>query len=118
MNKSLESIMDSLPAKRRAKIEQRGKEIMDQYMTIQELRKARKLTQEKLAEILNIKQENISRIEKRSDILISTLRNHIEAMGGQLEISVKFPESNPIQITGLGSNNRNTPKTVNRGIRK
>jgi transcriptional regulator with XRE-family HTH domain len=110
--------MDSLPAKRRTKIEQRGKEILDQYMTLQELRKTRQLTQEELAEILKIKQENISRIEKRSDILISTLRNHIEAMGGQLEVSVKFPESNPIQITGLGSDNLNTSKPANRGIRK
>jgi ribosome-binding protein aMBF1 (putative translation factor) len=61
-------------------------------MPLQELRQARKLSQEQLAERLHLKQANISRLERRTDMYISTLRNYIEAMGGQLDIVAKFPE--------------------------
>jgi transcriptional regulator with XRE-family HTH domain len=57
-----------------------------------ELRGARNLTQEELAERLNIAQSNVSRLEQRDDILVSTLRQVIEAMGGELELQAAFPE--------------------------
>lgn len=61
-------------------------------MALQELRQARHLSQEKLAEILTTKQANVSRIERRTDMYISTLREYIEAMGGHLDIIASFPE--------------------------
>jgi ribosome-binding protein aMBF1 (putative translation factor) len=61
-------------------------------MPLQELRQAKQLSQEHLAEVLDTKQANISRIERRTDMYISTLRSYIEAMGGELEIIAKFPE--------------------------
>jgi len=61
-------------------------------MPLQDLRQARQLSQERLAEILDTKQANISRIERRTDMYISTLRSYIEAMGGELDIIAKFPE--------------------------
>jgi len=61
-------------------------------MPLQELRQARHLSQERLAEILATKQANVSRLERRTDMYISTLRSYIEAMGGQLEIIARFPE--------------------------
>lgn len=61
-------------------------------MPLQELRQARLLSQERLAEILVTKQANISRIERRTDMYISTLRTYIEAMGGTLDIVAKFPD--------------------------
>ncbi len=61
-------------------------------MPLQELRQAKQLSQEKLAEILLTKQANVSRLERRADMYISTLRGYIEAMGGKLEIVAKFPE--------------------------
>ncbi len=61
-------------------------------MPLQELRQALHLSQERLAEILNTKQANISRIERRTDMYISTLRNYIEAMGGQLDIIARFQD--------------------------
>lgn len=61
-------------------------------MPLQELRQAKNLSQERLAEILETKQANVSRLERRADMYISTLRSYIEAMGGKLEIIAKFPE--------------------------
>ena len=66
-------------------------------MTLNQLREARKLTQVNLAEVLKINQGSVSTMEKRTDMYISTLRNYIEAMGGELEITAKFPEGN-VQI--------------------
>jgi predicted XRE-type DNA-binding protein len=57
-----------------------------------ELRQARGLSQKKLAEALDIQQPAIAKMEKRTDMYISTLRSHIEAMGGKLEVLVNFPE--------------------------
>ncbi|MBI2354308.1 MAG: XRE family transcriptional regulator [Deltaproteobacteria bacterium] len=61
---------------------------------LQELRQARKLSQEQMAKNLHTKQSNVSRIEKRTDMYISTLRGVIKAMGGDLEIVARFPDGN------------------------
>ena len=61
-------------------------------MPLQELRQAKHLSQEHLADVLETKQANISRIERRTDMYISTLRSYIEAMGGELDIVAKFPD--------------------------
>jgi transcriptional regulator with XRE-family HTH domain len=74
-------------------------------MPLQELRQARQLTQEQLASILHIKQASISKLERRTDMYISTLRSLIEAMGGELEITAKFPEGEVriVQFQDIGS---------------
>lgn len=61
-------------------------------MPLQELRQARQMSQDRLAEILETKQANISRIERRTDMYISTLRSYVEAMGGHLTIVATFPD--------------------------
>ena len=61
-------------------------------MPLQELRKARGLSQKILAEALHIQQPAIAKLEKRTDMYISTLRSHIEAMGGNLEVVARFPD--------------------------
>ncbi len=61
-------------------------------MPLQELRHARNLSQEQLAQVLSVKQAAVSKLEKRTDMYISTLRNFIKAMGGDLEIIAKFPD--------------------------
>lgn len=50
---------------------------------------------------LGIKQENVSRIEKRSDLLISTLSDYLEAMGGKLNLVAEFPDRPPVTLTGI-----------------
>lgn len=76
-------------------------------MPLNELRQARGLSQKMLAEVLHVQQPSIAKIEKRTDMYISTLRSHIEAMGGQLEIVARFPDgtvkiSNFADLSGHG----------------
>ncbi len=61
-------------------------------MPLNELRQARGLSQKMLAEVLHVQQPSIAKIEKRTDMYISTLRSHIEAMGGELEVVARFPD--------------------------
>ena len=61
-------------------------------MTLDQLREARNLTQVSLAKVLNVNQGAVSRMEKRTDMYVSTLRNFIQAMGGQLQVKAVFPE--------------------------
>ncbi len=68
------------------------KKEMLKEMPLQELRQAHQMSQQRLAELLLTKQANVSRIERRTDMYISTLRSYIEAMGGRLEIIAKFPD--------------------------
>ena len=79
----------SLPARKAAAA--KTKEMLKE-MPLQELRQAHQMSQERLAELLLTKQANISRIERRTDMYISTLRSYIEAMGGKLDIIAKFPD--------------------------
>lgn len=79
----------SLPARKAAAT--KTKEMLKE-MPLQELRQAHQMSQERLAELLLTKQANVSRIERRTDMYISTLRSYIEAMGGKLDIIAKFPE--------------------------
>jgi predicted transcriptional regulator len=66
--------------------------VMLSEMALDELREARRLTQEQLAERLNVKQPAIAKIERRADMYLSTLRGVIKAMGGEMEICAVFPE--------------------------
>ena len=79
----------SLPAQKAAAAK---KKEMLKEMPLQELRQAHQMSQERLAELLLTKQANVSRIERRTDMYISTLRSYIEAMGGRLDIIAKFPD--------------------------
>ena len=65
---------------------------MVREMPLQELRAARRLSQEALAAALCTRQSSVSKIERRADMYVSTLRSYIEAMGGQLEITARFPD--------------------------
>lgn len=99
---TLQEKLKKLPAERRKKIDERTAQLVAEELTMRELRKARNITQARLAETLNINQEQVSRIEKRTDLHISTLRRQIEALGGSLTILATFPEGAPVKITGLG----------------
>jgi predicted transcriptional regulator len=79
--RSLDQLLAGLPLKRRAKIERRANELA----SLKDLRKAVERTQEDLAARLGVGQDTVSRIERRSDILLSTLRRYVEAMGGELK---------------------------------
>lgn len=88
---------------RRKKVELRAAELIAEEMSLRELRKAHKLTQERIAEALGIGQDQVSRLEQRSDLLLSTLRSYVEAMGGSLTIVAEFPDRKPVVLTGIAS---------------
>ncbi|MGP9627788.1 XRE family transcriptional regulator [Halomonas sp. AOP42-A1-22] len=69
-------------------------------MPLQELRLARTLSQKAIAEVLHVSQARVSKMEKRTDMYLSTLRTHIEAMGGSLDLIANFPEGK-VKITNL-----------------
>lgn len=88
------------PAQRK-KVEARAAELIAEEMTLRELRHARKLTQVRMAKKLGITQDSVSRLEKRSDLLLSTLRKTVEAMGGNLSLVAEFPDRKPVVLFGL-----------------
>ncbi len=88
------------PTKRR-KVEARATELIAEEMTLRELRHARKLTQVRVAKKLGITQDSVSRLEKRSDVLLSTLRKTVEAMGGHLSLVAEFPDRAPVVLSGI-----------------
>ncbi|HOV03738.1 MAG TPA: XRE family transcriptional regulator [Hyphomicrobiales bacterium] len=92
----------SMTPEERRRAEARAAELIAEVETLQDLRKARDLTQARLAEILGITQDNVSRLEKRTDVLLSTLRSYVEAMGGKLDLIVQFPDRPPVALSGLG----------------
>jgi len=101
MTVTLKQVMDRLPAERRERVEKRARELIAEEMTLRDLRRALDLTQERMAEMLNIRQDSVSRLEKRSDLLLSTLRSYIAAMGGSLELVARFPDRPPVIVSGL-----------------
>jgi DNA-binding XRE family transcriptional regulator len=101
VGKTLKDKLDKLPAARRNRIEARASELLAEEMSLKDLRKARQMTQERMAELLGIGQEGISRLEKRSDLLISTLRNYVARMGGRLELVARFPDRPPVLLQDL-----------------
>ena len=111
MGKTLKERLSKLPAGRRAKIEARADELLAEEMSLKDLRKARELTQEHMAELLGIGQEGISRLEKRSDLLISTLRNYLARMGGQLELVVRFRDRPAVLLQDLAELDTAAPKS-------
>src|SRR5690242_9846305 len=102
---TLKQKMKELSPDRRKKIEARTAQLIAEEMTLQELRQARKLTQVRMAKALGINQDSVSRLEKRSDLLLSTLRKTIEAMGGNLSLVAEFPDRAPVVLAGIAEEN-------------
>ncbi len=99
--KILQEIWDNLPNERKQRIQARTEELEMEYLTLQELRKNAGLTQAAISQSLNMPQPNVSRLERESDMLLSTLRNYVNAMGGELTISVELPNKPPVRLNML-----------------
>lgn len=98
---NVNEIIRKLGRAERKKVEARGAELIAEEMTLCDLRKARKLTQAHVAKELGITQDSVSRLEKRSDLLLSTLRKTVKAMGGDVRITAEFPNRAPVILAGL-----------------
>ncbi len=99
--KNINEIIGALPAERRAKIAARAEQLIGEEMALQHLRVARRFTQQSIAKVLGVGQDSISRLESRSDMLLSTLRTYVEAMGGSLRLVAEFPDGVAL-LSGLG----------------
>ena len=97
----VDDLIRKLPAARRKLVAARAEELIAEELTLRELRQARKLTQVRLAKKLGITQDSVSRLEKRTDLLLSTLRHAVEAMGGRLSLVAEFPDRAPVVLAGI-----------------
>jgi predicted XRE-type DNA-binding protein len=91
MAKKFSELRSRMPPESRARAEVKAQAMLVE-MPLNELRQARGLSQKTLAEVLHVQQPSIAKLEKRTDMYLSTLRSHIEAMGGELEVIARFPD--------------------------
>jgi hypothetical protein len=98
MTKRFEQFLAELPAEEQSAIAQETERLIAEEMTLRQLSKARKHSQELVGEILHVNQAAVSKIERRTDMYVSTLRSFIQAMGGELEIIARFPDQPPVRI--------------------
>lgn len=112
MTVSLEAMLAEESEESRARIDQMV-QAMRAEINLREMRRLRKLTQARLSRKLKIGQEGVSRIEKRSDLYLSTLRSYVEGVGGELIMEVRFPDRPPVTLIGLGEQ-----KTVKKAKKK
>lgn len=98
--------------------DRRARELLDEYDTLQKLRRALDLTQEHIGRKMGKKQVSVAQLEKRSDFLLSTLRDYVEALGGELELVVKFKDHAPVRLAGMGEKGlSDVPRSRRRGGR-
>jgi DNA-binding XRE family transcriptional regulator len=119
MTVSLEDILNQMPEEERAQVFRRAEEIR-QEINLREMRRLRKVTQARLSKKLKIGQEGVSRIEKRTDLYLSTLRSYVEGLGGKLSLTVEFPDRAPVVLTGFGDGSESVKlrkQTAKRGKR-
>ncbi len=95
---ALDDVMKRFTPAQRARVEARAKELVEEELTLRDLRQAQHLTQERMAELLGVEQENVSRLERRADLLLSTLCSYVAAMGGKLRLVAEFPNRKPVTV--------------------
>ena len=104
-------------ARSAAKIAARAANLIAEEKSLQELRQAHKLTQKRMAQVLGIGQDSVSRLEQRSDLLISTLRGYVEALGGRLSLVAEFPNQEPVILSGIAALDGDTVEARTRAER-
>ena len=101
MARNVNEVIKALPTSRQRRIKKQGRLLISEELTLQELRRTREMTQASVAKKLGVAQKQVSEIEKRTDMYLSTLRRSIEAMGGTLKLVAEFPDREPVAIRGL-----------------
>lgn len=104
MTVSLEEMIARESEESQLRIKQITAELIAEELNLRQLRRQRRLTQARLSKKLKIGQEGVSRIERRQDMNVSTLRSYVEGVGGELWIEARFPNQPPVVLTGLGGN--------------
>ena len=107
LGRTLEQMLDALSPDERARVEARSAELHAEVEGLKALRKLAARSQEQIAQSLGIKQPAIAKIERQTDLYLSTLRRFVEAAGGTLELRVELPGSGVMRLTGMGELNAN-----------
>ena len=102
VGRTLDEVMAGLPPKRRQEIEARAAELRKEIEGLKALRQLADRSQEQIAQTLGVKQPAVHKIEKQTDLYLSTLRRFIEAAGGTLELRVSLPGKGTLHLTGIG----------------
>lgn len=102
MGRSHSEIMATLPAARRRRVEARTQEFVAEVEGLKALRQLAERSQEQMAEALGVKQPSVHKIERQTDLYLSTLRRFVEAAGGTLELRVELPGKGVLHLTGVG----------------
>lgn len=108
MSTSLNDKIKSLSPERQQEIAQLTQELIAEEITLQQLRKQRQFTQEDIAKLLGIEQENVSRLERRNNLHLSTLKDYIRALGGTLHLIVEFPNQEPVKLLDLSDDSNDS----------
>ena len=98
----VDDLMKALPAERRKAVEQMTSDVAAEELTLRALRQAHQLTQEEVAGILGIEQNAVSKLEKRSDLLFTTLSRYVAALGGRLNLVAEILDRPPVSLKELG----------------
>jgi predicted transcriptional regulator len=101
MVRTLQEVLDALPAEERADIDRRFVELVNEVESLKELRRLSAMSLAKIAETLKISQPAVSKIEKQTDMYLSTLRGYVEAMGGELDVIIRLPNRGPVKVRSL-----------------
>lgn len=99
----LPNLMETnLPPESQERINEKAKKLIAHELSLQEMRKALAISQTEMAARLELGQGDISKFERREDVYVSSVRKYLEAMGGKLELIVKFPEKRRYRIKNIG----------------
>src|SRR5271165_4591944 len=98
-----ENIFAKFSPARQRRIKKRAAELIAEELTLRELRRAKQITQEEVAQRLRGRQVYVSRLERRADMKLSTLRDYIRALGGDLQLMVTFPRDGLIKLQDIGT---------------
>src|SRR5687767_10821660 len=103
MGVPIQKILDSLPKKRQEKIKAKADKYIQEYKTLAEFRRNLGITQVEMAKKQGVKQVNVSTLERRQDMLVSSLHKYVTALGGKLEIQIRMPNADLIMVESLSS---------------
>lgn len=114
MGRNVEDIIAGLPRQRRSRINQKARqmagEMIAQADSLGEVRKVARKTQSQMGEALGMPQNAISQLERRSDVLLSTLARYVDALGAELDLIVRMRDGTEIVLAGLGRAVKTAPK--------
>jgi transcriptional regulator with XRE-family HTH domain len=102
MSRTLQDVIETLPKDRQEKINARYRQLKGEVESLAALRKAAGKAQTDIAAAMKVSQPSISKIEKQSDMYLSTLRGYVKALGGDIELVVRLPSGTAVELQGLG----------------